>query len=330
MAVKVKEVETRRRVAGRAAKVRLVPPSRAAEAKPGPDPIDELLDFGRQLLRLVNPRVIEAIQDEIGVKMRKIPTQLNSYGFDPWGFNPDSASLALLISTLFYRYYFRVETHGVENIPAGRVMVIGNHAGQIAIDATMIGAAAFLEGTPPRVLRGMGEYWLPTVPWVNVAMLRSGSVVGTPKNCIELLQNEEAVIAFPEGVRGMNKLYSQAYQLQEFGLGFMRLAIETNTPIVPVAVVGSEEQAPGIANVMPIAHLLGTPAFPVTLTWPWLGPLGLIPFPVKYRIYFGKPMRFSGNAHDEDEVIERQVDKVRDAIQSMLDRGLRERRSLFF
>jgi 1-acyl-sn-glycerol-3-phosphate acyltransferase len=138
----------------------------------------------------------------------------------------------------------------------------------------------------------MGEYWLPTVPFVNEIMVRTGSVVGVRKNCVDMLDQGECVIAFPEGVRGMNKLIWERYQLQEFGHGFMRLALETGAPIVPIAVVGSEEQAIAIANVMPLARLLGMPAFPVTLTWPWLGPLGALPYPVKYRVYFGEPMHF--------------------------------------
>jgi 1-acyl-sn-glycerol-3-phosphate acyltransferase len=152
---------------------------------------------------------------------------------------------ALVFTTLLYRKWFRVETHGIENVPDGRVLVIGNHAGQIALDAAMIGTATVLEREPPRILRAMGEYWLPTVPFVNLLMTRTGSVVGTPKNCIDLLNQEEAVMAFPEGIRGMNKLFSERYRLQRFGFGFMRLALATRTPIVPVAVVGSEEQAPG-------------------------------------------------------------------------------------
>jgi 1-acyl-sn-glycerol-3-phosphate acyltransferase len=176
----------------------------------------------------------------------------------------------------------------------------------------------------------MGEYWLPTVPWVNEVMVRSGSVVGTRKNAIDLLRNEEAVIAFPEGVRGMNKLIWERYQLQEFGQGFMRLALETDTPIVPIAVVGSEEQAIAIANVRPLARLLRMPAFPVTLTWPWLGPLGMVPFPVKYRIFFGEPMRFEGNPHDEDEVVADKVEQVKARIAAMLADGLARRRSLFW
>src|SRR5262249_20745977 len=153
--------------------------------------------------------------------------------------------------------------------------VIGNHAGQIALDAGMISVAALLEGEPPRVLRGMGEYWLSTVPFLSEIMHRIGSVVGTPKNCIDLLENEEAVIAFPEGVRGINKLFWERYQLKDFGLGFMRLALETHSPVIPVAVVGSEEQAIAIANLKNLGARLGMPAFPITATWPWLGLLGL-------------------------------------------------------
>jgi len=193
----------------------------------------------------------------------------------------------------------------------------------------MIGCAMLLEGEPPRIIRGMGEYWLPTVPWVNLFMTRTGSVVGTPKNCTDLLDMGEAVIAFPEGVRGMNKLYAQRYQLQRFGMGFMRLALETGTPIVPVGIVGSEEQQPAFANLGRIGKLLGMPAFPITSTFPWLGPIGLLPLPVKYRIHFGEPLSFEGDSTDEDSVIEEKVDSVKAAISALLEQGRRERRGVF-
>jgi len=278
----------------------------------------------------VLPETIFDLQGQIEARMRRIPTRLNAYGYDAWGFHPDTARRAMLVTALLYRYWFRVETQGIANIPPGRVLLIGNHAGQIALDAAMISCACLLEAEPPRVIRGMGEYWLPTVPWVNELMVRTGSVVGTRKNCIDLLENEEVVIAFPEGIRGMNKLIWERYQLQEFGQGFMRLALETHTPIVPIAVVGSEEQAPAIANVRSLARLLRLPAFPVTLTWPLLGPLGLVPLPVKYRITFGEPMTFEGNPSDEDEVIGEKVEQVKASIATMLARGLAARRSLFW
>ena len=277
---------------------------------------------------LVEP--VAELEREIEERLRRIPTHLNAYGYDAFGMNPAAAKRALLASALMYRHWFRVETHGIERVPAGRMLLIANHAGQVAIDATMIGTAMVLEAEPPRIIRGMGEYWLPTVPWVNVAMVRTGSVVGTRKNCVNLLQAGECVIAFPEGVRGMNKLIWERYQLQEFGHGFMRLALETDTPIVPIAVVGSEEQAPAIANLRGLGRLLGMPAFPVTLTWPWLGPLGAIPLPVKYRIYFGEPMHFEGNPNDEDDVIADKVEQVKERIATMISTGLQSRRSLFW
>ncbi len=303
---------------------------RPAMPAPAPSPWAQLANALRELWKEINPDVVSAINAEAAARLQRIPTRLNEYGYDPWGLNVEVVRRVLVMTTLLYRYYFRVETHGIEHVPAGRVLLIANHAGQVALDAAMIGTAMVWEGEPPRIVRGMGEYWLPTVPFVNVIMSRTGSVVGTPKNCVDLLRNDEAVIAFPEGVRGMNKLFSERYRLQRFGFGFMRLALATKTPIVPVAVVGSEEQAPGIANLKTVARLLGMPAFPITLTWPWLGPLGLIPFPVKYRIYFGKPLRFRGDPDDEDAVIGKHVAKVKRTIQAMLDDGVRERRSIFF
>jgi len=270
----------------------------------------------------VAPRLLRELDEEVRTKIARAPMELNAYGYDPWGFNCDVARRALVTAALLYRYYFRVKTYGIENMPRGRVLVIGNHAGQIAIDGAMIGVAAALEAEPPRILRAMGEYWLPTLPLFNVLMVRVGSVVGTPKNCVDLLNHGEAVMAFPEGVRGMNKSFSERYKLKEFGYGFMRLALQTNTPIVPVAVVGSEEQAPSLGNFKPLARLLGMPAFPLVLT-----PL---PLPVRYHVYFGEPMEFRGNPNDEDQVIGAKVEQVKARIRSMIENGLRKRRSVFF
>jgi 1-acyl-sn-glycerol-3-phosphate acyltransferase len=315
--------------------LRLASPERASAVPVGSPGLDDSTEAQSALSRLLElaeraadgfdafaPDFLRELDEEVGRKIAAAPMDLNGFGYDPWGFHTDVARRALLVCALLYRYYFRCETHGIENMPEGRVLVIGNHAGQIALDAAMIGTATLLEGEPPRILRGMGEYWLPTLPLINVLMVRVGSVVGTPKNCIDLLHHGEAVIAFPEGVRGMNKSFTERYQLQEFGFGFMRLALQTNTPIVPVAVVGSEEQAPSLGSVKSLARLLGMPAFPLVLT-----PL---PLPVKYRIYFGEPMEFRGNPNDEDEVIAVKVEKVKDRIRGMLEAGLRRRRSVFF
>jgi len=283
------------------------------------DAVAQLLSGGFDGLA---PGFLRDLEEEIARRIRRSPMEVNGYGYDPWGFHTEVARRALISSALMYRYWFRVETHGIENLPEGRILLISNHAGQIALDAAMIGVACILEAEPPRIVRGMGEYWLPTVPFINVIMVRTGSVVGTPKNATDLLHHGEAVIAFPEGVRGMNKSFSERYKLKEFGNGFMRLALQTNTPIVPIAVVGSEEQAPSLGNFKPLARLLAMPAFPLVLV-----PL---PLPVKYRIYFGEPMEFKGNPNDEDAVIEAKVAQVKERIRGMLEEGLRRRRSVFF
>jgi len=127
----------------------------------------------------------------------------------------------------------------------------------------------------------------------------------------------------------MNKLYSDRYRLQRFGTGFMRLALSTNTPIVPVACIGSEEQNPGIANLKGLAGLLGMPALPVTPTFPLLGPLGLLPLPVKYHFYFGEPIHFDGEEDDDDRAIAQKVNTVRDAIHGLFEQGLDEREGIF-
>lgn len=278
----------------------------------------------------VLPNPLGDVQDEVRERLRHIPTRLNEYGYDRFGMQPETLVDVSTFATFLYRWWFRVETHGIERVPQGRVLLIANHAGQVALDALMIGTAMLLEAEPPRVARGMGEYWLPTVPWVNLFMVRTGSVTGTPKNCTDLLEDDECVIAFPEGVRGMNKLIWDRYQLKEFGHGFMRLALATDTPIVPIAVIGSEEQAPGIANLERLGRLFGMPAFPITLTWPWLGPLGMLPLPVKYRIHFGEPMRFEGSPNDEDDAIAERVDEVKARIAGMFAHGLAARRSVFW
>lgn len=287
---------------------------------------DWVLDSARRLA----PNALGKIDREVDAKLARLPVQTGEFGWDPWGFSPSSFHDPLVLLALLYRYYFRVEMEGADHLPAGRVLVIANHAGQLPADGAMLITGAILEPESPRLLRAMAEYWMPTLPFAGTFGARIGSVVGTPQNCEDLLRRDEAVIAFPEGVRGLNKTWDKRYRLQRFGLGFMRLALATDTPILPAVVIGSEEQAPAIANLAAFAHRLGAPALPLTPTFPLLGPLGLLPLPVKYRVLMGRPMSFTGNPHDEDSAIQGFVDVVRREMGAMIERGLRERTSIFF
>ena len=287
--------------------------------------LEALTDFAGALV----PLATLDIQREIDAKLREIPNLVNRYGYDPYGMSPDWMRRWALPALMLYRYYFRVETSGIERVPDGRLLIVSNHAGQLPFDTLMLSIALLLEADPPRIARPMGEYWIPQIPVLSVAAARGGALVGTPENCIHMLENEECVTVFPEGARGMNKTYARRYQLQRFGRGFMRLALKTNTPILPVGIVGSEEQQPGVTDLKRVAKLFGIPSFPITLGFPWLGPLGLLPMPVKYRIHFGEPMRFDGTGAEDDASISRRVDDVKDLIGVQLEEGLRERAGVF-
>jgi len=262
-------------------------------------------------------------------RLARLPNRINEYGFDAYGLSPEWVRRQLIPAVLLYRYWFRCEAFGAQRLPAGRCLVVANHAGQLPFDAMMLQVALLLEPDRPRMARGMGEYWIPQLPFVSTAAARGGAMVGTPDNCRHMLENDECVMVFPEGVRGMNKTWAERYRLQRFGTGFLRLALEARAPIVPVGIVGSEEQQPGLANLPRLARALGMPAFPITATFPWLGPLGLLPLPVKYRIHFGEPLELEGDPNDEDAAIERGVERVRGEIGALLARGRRERSGIF-
>lgn len=275
-------------------------------------------------LRQLRARVPE---DDLEGRTQALVVRGNEFGFDPFGLSKANLKYAVTVARWMYRHYFRAESFGIENVPAsGRVILVSNHSGQLPFDGLVIGSACFLEPPQPRLVRAMVEFFVPTVPFASYLFSRWGQITGTPENCRRLLSAEEAVLVFPEGARGISKPFSRRYQLADFGKGFMRLALETGAPIVPVAVIGAEEQAPAV-NVKPLAKLLGMPSFPVVPYPPFIAPL---PLPVKYRVYFGEPMRFSGDPDDDDEVLDDKVKTVRNRIQSMIHLGLREREHVFW
>lgn len=270
------------------------------------------------------------VSQDIVKKLREIPNQLNEIGYDNWGMNPKVLAQTLSLCRWIFEKYFRVEIHGIDRVPQGRVLIISNHGGQLPWDGTFLIYAMALYANPPRILRGMVERLIPRLPFFSTWIARCGQIVGDPINCKKLLEHNEAVMVFPEGVRGSGKLFWKRYQLQRFGSGFMRLALETATPIVPVAVIGAEETYPAIYNLKTMARILKLPYCPITPTWPVLGPLGLLPIPVKIRIYFGEPMRFEGDFDAPEQDIQNKVNLVTASIQQMIQQGLKERGRKYF
>lgn len=260
------------------------------------------------------------VTPEIEQQIARMPKPVGSFGYDAWGYNENAAKLGLGIVKLLYDKYFRVTAHGLEHIPPrGRVLVIANHSGQLPLDGVLIGGAMAMNPLGPRAPRAMVERFFPTVPWLGGMLTGLGAVIGDPLNCIKMLEQDEAIIVFPEGVRGSGKLYRHRYQLQRFGNGFMHLAMQTGAPIVPVGVVGCEETMPSLANLSPLARLLGLPYVPVALP---------LPLPARVYLNFGEPLHFDAAACSEEEVTAR-VETVKERIRALIDRGLAERSSVF-
>jgi 1-acyl-sn-glycerol-3-phosphate acyltransferase len=267
------------------------------------------------------------VPDDVAQRTRALVVRDNEFGYDEFGLSRDAFRGAARFARWMYRAYFRATAYGVEHIPpTGRVIFVANHSGQLPFDGLAIGAACFLEPAQPRLVRSMVEYFVPTVPFASYLFSRWGQITGTPENCRRLLAAEEAVLVFPEGARGISKSFAQRYQLAEFGTGFMRLALELAAPIVPIAVIGAEEQAPAW-NIRPLARLLGVPSFPVVPYPPFVP---VVPLPVKYRIYFGAPIHVTGDPDDDDDALADRVRVVRQRIAGMIQHGLRERAHVFW
>ena len=288
-----------------------------------------MAQFGMDRLRLMmDDFTVRLLGRDFDERLQRVPMPSATVGVDPFGLDPEWAKYAVGIAAFFHRFYFRTEVHGISRIPTGRVLLVSNHSGQIPVDGLLIGASMFLDAEPPRIMRSMVEKWSQTLPFVSTLFSRVGQVVGVPENARRLLDLGEAILVFPEGSRGISKSFVHRYKLTDFGLGFMRLALETATPILPIAVIGAEEQYISMGSLDRVAKTLGMPSFPVIPQL--LFPGGQWPLPTKYRIYFGEPMRFDGDPDDDDAVIEEKVARVKGTIQSMLNRGLKERKSIFW
>ncbi len=278
-----------------------------------------------RLRRLFTGALDRLVDDELRARHARLDLRLNAYGYDRWGASREDQLRTLAFTRFLHQRYFRVEAEGLEHIPkTGRVLLIGNHSGQLAYDGMLIATTLFFDAEPPRFVRAMIERFFIQTPLVGRFMTRMGQLTGVQENAERLLTEEDAaVLVFPEGQRGGGRVWADRYRIMGFSQGFLRLAKRTNTPIVPFGFVGGEEMCPSISRAEPLAKLLGVPYVPIV---PWGVPL---PAPVKVRIAFGAPMRFPGTGDEEDDVILPEVRHVEHAVAELIQRGLHERRGLF-
>jgi 1-acyl-sn-glycerol-3-phosphate acyltransferase len=260
------------------------------------------------------------------------------YLIDEFGFDVELTEALLPVLRPLYRSWFRVEVRGIENLPiSGGALIVANHSGTVALDSLMTMLAVHDEHPAHRHLRLLGADLVFAAPVIGEVGRKVGATVAGSSDAERLLRRGELVGVWPEGFKGIGKPFSERYKLQRFGRGgFVSAALQTQVPIVPCSIVGAEEIYPILGDFTTLARLLGLPYLPMTPTFPWLGPLGLVPLPSKWIIEFGTPIATDGLAGDNGEgsddpmLIFDLTDQVRETIQQTLYSLLLQRRSVFF
>lgn len=277
----------------------------------------------------LGPATPSGIEDFVRRRLR------GDYPIDDFGYDPELYREVLLpLTRPLYERYFRVKTLGVDRIPdTGPALIVGNHSGTIALDSVLVQYAVATEHPSRRIIRNIGADLVYQMPVIGPLARKGGAAVANEEDAEELLRRGELVGVYPEGFKGVGKGWRERYKLQRFGRGgFMETALRTRVPIIPVSIIGAEEAFPMIANAKWLARALGMPYFPITPTFPLLGPLGLLPLPSKWIIEFGSPIPmddYPEDAAEDSMLVFDLADRVRDTIQQMIYSGLQKRKSVF-
>jgi len=254
---------------------------------------------------------------------------------DEWGRSERTRVLARAIYEPIYSKWFRAQWEGLEKIPTdGGALLVANHAGAIPSDAPVIMHG--IEKELDRPVYGMADYFFRTVPVIGTLWARAGGVSARPANAYRLLKEQrQLALVFPEGTKGPSKSFTDRYQLRRFGRGgFVEIAMRAGVPVIPIAVVGSEEAMPVIMRLPTLAKALGVPYFPITANLLAFGPLGVVtPFPAKIKLRVLDPVRFDVPA-DQDRYSKSRIMEESEQIRSLLQEAvydmLRDRRSVWF
>ena len=280
----------------------------------------------------IGPFSADSIRDALEFVRRRMTGE---YEVDAFGFDRELTEKVFLpmVRPLVKRY-FRVEWKGLENVPSdGSALLVSNHAGTVPMDAVIVKFGLLDEHPAHRHVRLLAADLAFRMPFMGPLARKTGNSLATPDDSHRLLSDGELLGVFPEGYKGVGKPFRERYHLQRFGRGgFIELALRARAPLVPVSIVGSEEIYPKIGDLKLLARLFNLPYFPVTPTFPWLGPLGVVPLPSKWRIEFGEPIRTdhlgSDSADDRARVFELS-ELVRDEVQRMVYENLVRRGSAF-
>ena len=307
----------------------------AEEAAPPQAPYDARADELSEPMLAEVPEALEGPAPPID-DPELLPAEQSDRAVDDWGRSEAILSLADPVLDFYYRYWFRVETEGIENVPAsGGALLVSNHAGALPPDAPMIIKAIRDEHRSPRPVYMLGEHWFKGYPAVGMLANKLGLVAAHPANAQRLLHDEgRLALVFPEGQKGSRKLLWQRYRIRRFGRGgFVRTALRAQVPIVPIAVIGAEEAMPIFAHLSFAQRLTGLIYFPINHAFPHFGlAAGAMYLPAKFRIRFLEPLdmaEYSPEAADDAALVQTIAEEVRGRIQMTLDEMLAARRSVW-
>ncbi|MBX7078626.1 MAG: acyltransferase family protein [Nannocystaceae bacterium] len=279
--------------------------------------------FGRRRIELIKALLPDAEWERV----QAYALTDAGFGTDPFGTDPDVLGLGYAVGYWLHRHYFRVVSSGHEHVPRnGAGVIVGNHSGVLPFDAIMLAVDVFRHTDPPRLMRFMVDYFVYQVPFLGVFFRSLGQMPGTRRNFDGLVEEGHVIGIFPEGAEALGKPAERRYELYPFSHGHVELAARHRVPVVPFGLVGAEEQMTLVTDLKPLARALRLPYFPITTTFPWLGPLGLLPKPVRYYVHYGEPITIDPDALRSVEVREHEVARVRDTVADLIQRGLEQRR----
>ena len=276
------------------------------------------------------PAIARAISAAVGgADVRNRADRLHfadaGHGYDRFGMHPDFVAMGDALADPLHNRYFRVKSYGAHHIPeTGAAILAANHSGTLPMDGVMVWADVLRSTDPPRSARAVADYFVSSLPIVSTLFARCGVVGGSRGNARALLEAGELLLIFPEGTPGIGKPFQDRYQLQEWRVGHCELAIRYSAPVVPVAVVGAEEQMPQIARI-PMPKGVPFPYLPVPAT--------PFPLPVRYHIHYGELLPFheeyTPDQADDPEVVRKAAERVKERVQALLRRGLEMREGVF-
>lgn len=318
-------------VGDRSAHGRVPPPTRAGPL--------ESSEPGQSSAPGQRPGSLERFGDDVAAALAEALAAVRrrlqgAYDVDDFGFDRDLTEQVLMpLARPLYQRYWRVRTIGIDRVPSAGALLVANHSGTLPFDAVMTKLALYDEHPDRPHLRPLTADLAFRAPLLGPLIRKSGGVLAHDDDAAALLRDGALVGVWPEGFKGIGKPYRERYRLQRFGRGgFVEVALRTQVPIVPVAIVGAEEIYPLVANVRPLARLLGLPYFPITWQFPALGPLGVVPLPSRWLIAFDDPIPTAGHdpadAEDPSVVLDL-ADRVRDAVAGLLADTLAQRPSVF-